>query len=529
MSDEAPTLDLSAFDFGPAWAKESASGNPAPREFREYREPREPRGDQRGNRPPFKNRKPGGGPRRPDRDRDRKPDDRRKHGGPKGGGPRRDLPPPPPPNPFPWLRFAFQVTEPAVETVAKQIRHTGKTFSLFDLARILLRNPASYNIELTSAPVQPAGPFYVVRADGSVWMSLENATRHILHGHLADYYRAEVVEVEPPKGNFPVVAVCGMSGVLLGPPNHHDFERRVRELHREKFPRLSFEEYRSRLKMERDPERIEQWKQEASKVTRYFPVNVENAEALADLSAVEKHFLEHQAPALVDHVQRASVPGNPKAARVDSSLAPLLNHVSAEESRFPLRLAQSLSRTLSAAGLRFHKGANRTTFVSASRPQHLNLEEVTVSDSIRKILETIRAKKSIRRAQLLDLLAPAPEVSAAPVIVEAAPVSEINEAAEATDPSPAPETPAAPAVDPARESVINDLLWLTHEGYVVEYADGRLESVPPPKNPKPQQATAVEAAATVETPATETPVEAPIAETAPSEQSSEPSDSSPAS
>jgi hypothetical protein len=283
------------------------------------------------------------------------------------------------------------------------------------------------------------------------------------------------------------------------------------------------------LKMERDPERIEQWKQEASKVTRYFPVNVENAEALADLSAVEKHFLEHHVPALVDHVQRASVPGDPKSACVDSALAPLLNHVSAEESRFPLRLAQSLSRTLSAAGLRFHKGANRTTFVSASRPQHLNLEEVTVSDSIRKILETIRAKKSIRRAQLLDLLAPAPEVSAAPVIVEAAPVSEINEDAEATDPSPAPETPAALAVDPARESVINDLLWLTHEGYVVEYADGRLESVPPPKNPKPQQAAAVEAAATVETPATETPVEAPIAESAPSEQSSEPSDSSPAS
>lgn len=31
--------------------------------------------------------------------------------------------------------------------------------------------------------------------------------------------------------------------------------------------------------------------------------------------------------------------------------------------------------------------------------------------------------------------------------------------------------------------MINDLLWLTHEGYVIEYADGRLESVPQPKNP----------------------------------------------
>ena len=517
MSDEAPTLDLSAFDFGPAWAKDPSAA-PAPREFRE---PREPRREQRSNRPPFKNRQPGQGPRR----HDRQPDDRRKPGGHKGGAPRRDLPPPPPPNPFPWLRFAFQVTEPAVETVAKQIRHTGKTFSLFDLARILLRNPASYNIELTSAPLQPAGPFFVVRADGSVWMNLENAARHILHGHLADYYRSEIVEIDPPKGNFPVVAVCGMSGVLLGPPNHHDFERRVRELHREKFPRLGFEEYRSRLKMERDPERIEQWKQEASKVTRYFPVNGENAEALADLSAVEKHFLAHHATTLVDHVPRASVPGNPKAARVDSALAPLLNHVSAEEARFPLRLAQSLSRTLSAAGLRFHKGANRTTFVSASRPQHLNLEEVTVSDSIRKILETIRAKKSIRRAQLLDLLAPAPAIAEAPAVVEETAAPAPTESAAET-PTPeaaaAPETPAAPPIDPARESVINDLLWLTHEGYVVEYADGRLESVPPPKNPKPTPApeavtgpvaeVVAETAASSEAPVVETGTPAPAAE-----------------
>jgi hypothetical protein len=50
--------------------------------------------------------------------------------------------------------------------------------------------------------------------------------------------------------------------------------------------------------------------------------------------------------------------------------------------------------------------------------------------------------------------------------------------------------PAVP-VNPAREAVVNDLLWLTHEGYVIEFADGRLESVPPPKNPpKPETAAA---------------------------------------
>jgi hypothetical protein len=486
MSDEAPTLDLSALDFRPAWAKDPGAAPSAPREFREPRPERgafKRPGSARGG-------KPGGkfdGPRR---------------GGPKPhgkkfDGPRRDdrQPPPPPPNPFPWLRIAFTATAPAVETVVAQVRHTGKTFSLFDIARILLRNPASYTIDLTSAPKQPEGPFWVVDADRSVWLNRESAVRHLLRKKRDDFYRAETVETEPPKGNFPVVAVCGMSGVLLGPPNHHDFERRLRDLHRERFARLDFETFRGRLKMERDPEVIEKWRAEASKTTEYYPLAGENPEKLPDLAAVERHFAEHHAPAHLKFVDLAPVPGDPKTTAVDPALAPLLNHARGEEERFPLRLAQSLSRALSAAGLRFYKSPNRTTFVSAARPRHLNLDEVPVSDSIKKILEVIREKKSLRRPQLLDLLAPA----AAPSSAVPDPGDSSPAAAPAVSPDPASTpaadpVPAAPPVvstDPAREAVVNDLLWLTHEGYVIEYADGRLESVPPPKNPpKPETAAA---------------------------------------
>jgi hypothetical protein len=482
MSDEAPTLDLSALDFRPAWAKDPSSAPSAPREFRE---PRPDRPEKRGGFPrggKFEGRP--GGPRR---------------GGPKpqGGkfdGPRRDdrQPEPPPPNPFPWLRIAFTATAPAVETVVTQVRHTGKTFSLFDIARILLRNPASYTIDLTSAPKQPEGPFWVVDADRSVWLNRESAVRHLLRKKRDEFYRAETVETEPPKGNFPVVAVCGMSGVLLGPPNHHDFERRLRGLHRERFARLDFETFRSRLKMERDPEVIEKWRAEASKTTVYFPLAGEDPEKLSDLAAVERHFAEHHAPAHLKFTDLAAVPGDPKTTAVDPALAPLLNYARGEEERFPLRLAQSLSRALSGAGLRFYKSPNRTTFVSGARPRHLNLDEVPVSDSIKKILELIREKKSLRRPQLLNLLAPPgpeslqvadpagpPPVAAAacpPVCGSPAPV------VSSEDREPSTPTTVAP-VNPAREAVVNDLLWLTHEGYVIEYADGRLESVPPPKHP----------------------------------------------
>lgn len=477
--EEAPLFDLSAFDLRPSWAKAPSAPPRAPAEHFEAPRDRDKRRPERRHDRDFQRGRPHGGGR-----------DRQGGRGPKGHdkfrGPRRDERPEPPPNPFPWLRIAFTATEPAVATVAQQVRHTGKTFSLFEIARILLRNAASYTIDLSCAAKFPEGPFYVVARDKSVWLSRDAAVRQVLRAHLGEFYRAEEIEVEPPKGNFSVVSVCGMSGALLGPPNLHDYERRVRELHREKFGNMNFEQFRSRVRMERDPEVIEKWRAAASRAVAYHPVGVENAERLDGLAAVEKHFTAHHADAEVSATTVASVPGDPRACPVDAALAPLLAYARDEESRFPLRLAQSLSRALTAAGLRFHKSSNRTTYVSASRSRHLDLEQVAVSDSIRRILETIREKKSLRRPQLLDLLAPLPAKPEAPVAE--APAAPEQEPAAPAEPVAVESAGQAPVVAPTpeetlRAAVVQDLLWLTHEGYVIEFADGRLESVPPPKHP----------------------------------------------
>lgn len=451
MSDDAPLLDLSALDFRPVWARGDAPGN-VPEEPRQKPEPRHEK-----HRAPFKRGAPQGrGGFRGSRERTKPP------------APRREQRPEPPENPFPWLRIAFSATPPAVETVVKQVRQTGKTYSLFDIARILMRNPASYTVDLTSVPPPEEGPFHIA-PDGSVWLSRENAVRHILHAQMENFYRVETVAIEPPRGNFSVVAACGMSGVLLGPPNLHDYERKLRELHRSKFSHMDFEKFRSRLKMDRSPEAIEKWRTEASSTVCYFSKDEEDPAKLESLAAVEQHFLGKLAAAQIRVQASAQVPGDPKTTRVDAALAPLLNHASTEEARFPLRLAQHLSRTLTEAGLRFHKGPDRTTYVSVARPRHLNLDETAVSDSIRKIIELVRARKAIRRQELLNELAPLP----------AAMPSETPD----QEASAIPVIPLKTPEESAREAIVQDLLWLTHEGYIIEYVDGRLESSPPPKNP----------------------------------------------
>ena len=55
------------------------------------------------------------------------------------------------------------------------------------------------------------------------------------------FYQTERTATEPPKGKYTFVAQCGLSGIILGPPNHHDYQNALRKLHAERFSRMPFE------------------------------------------------------------------------------------------------------------------------------------------------------------------------------------------------------------------------------------------------------------------------------------------------
>jgi hypothetical protein len=124
-----------------------------------------------------------------------------------------------------------------------------------------------YRIRFTAS--EPA-KLYQCLADASLWLSREEAIQHVLSGPaLEHFYTAEDVSVDPPAGNFSVIAVCGLSGVILGPPNHHEYQRNIARLHRERFADMSIERYKSRIRMESGEEILEKWKEQVSHVRQY--------------------------------------------------------------------------------------------------------------------------------------------------------------------------------------------------------------------------------------------------------------------
>jgi hypothetical protein len=152
-----------------------------------------------------------------------------------------------------------------------------------------------------------------------------------------------------------------------------------------------------------------------------------------------------------------------------------------EQKRFPLPLAMALSKQFSSHGLQFFKRNKTAVHVSVARPQFLDLEATPVSENIKRIVEFINANPRCTRRKLMETLAPAPAI-AAPAEVPAA---------EASAPAAEGETAAKPAPPKAEEptpeqtALIADLHWLIHQGHVLEFADGRLETA---KKPLPRPA-----------------------------------------
>jgi hypothetical protein len=289
-------LDLEKL-FLPAWAQEPASAKLyAKYEVREERFDR--RDSRRGPRPPHGDRPSGarrqeGGPRRDDR-RGPRPEggQRRPAGGERPdfrrGGEQRERREPQ--APLPEININLVPDEKGVESLSRQIKMTGRAYPLFEIAQMILQKPERHSVVFSvkkNAEGQPVQRLYVCALDDTLWLSEDEAVQHILKKHFGTFYQAERTATEPPKGKYTFVAQCGMSGIVLGPPNHHDYQNQLRKLHAERYSRMPFEVYKSRVKIVRDEEVVKKWVEEQSFKTDYVCLNMPEPLRLGTMEEVE--------------------------------------------------------------------------------------------------------------------------------------------------------------------------------------------------------------------------------------------------
>jgi len=470
--------------FLPAWAQEP----PSAKYYANYegREEETERKDRRGRRPQRREGPPG----RRDDDRPRgeqrgprRGEDRKKF----SGSERRDFPrreprerrEPPPPLPLPEINVAFTPDEKGVESLARQIKMTGRAYPLFDIARLILQKPERHSVVFgvkKKPDGQPVQPLFVCVLDDTLWLSEDEAVAHVLRKHFATFYQPERTAIEPPKGKYTFVAQCGMSGILLGPPNYHDYQNQLRKLHAERFSRMPFEVYKSRVRIVRDEEVVKKWIDEQSWKTEYVCLNMPEPLRLGSMDQVEKHFREVHKDTIIKSVESHTLSGPATRGMRSAELTRLVRQAWDAQRRFPLQIATSLSQQFAAHGLQFFKVNKTVTHVSVARPHFLDLETTPVSEGVKRIVDYINANPKCTRRKLVETLAPTPT-----------PVAPVESATAGAETTPPPAESSEPT--PEQTAVIADLHWLIHQGHVIEFANGTLETAkrPAPRPPKPEE------------------------------------------
>ena len=516
-------LDLDKL-FLPAWAQEPSASKYAKYEGEEERPDRRGDRDRRGPRPP--RREGSFGPRRDDRrpQGDRRGPPRpagappRAEGGERGEnrrGPRpegrrfdprerREAPP------LPEIELSLRPDDKGVESLARQIKMTGRAYPLFDIAQMILQKPERHTVEFAvkkNAEGKAVQPLFICVLDDTLWLSEDEAVGHVLRKHFGTFYQTERTATEPPKGKYTFVAQCGMSGVILGPPNHHDYQNALRKLHAERFSRMPFEVYKSRVKIVRDEEVVKKWVDDQSWKTEFVCLNLPETVRLETMEAVEKHFRETHKDNIIKSVDRHRLGGAAARALRSPELVHLVRSVWEDQRRFPLQIATVLSKQFAGHGLQFFKVNKTLTHVCVARPHFLDMSATPISEGIKRIVDFINANPKCNRRLLIEALAPSPVPATTPAEVVPG------------QPAAQPES-AQPTAE--QTAVIADLHWLIHQGHVIEFATGILEMAkkPLPKPPKPEARPspekAVEAAPQAESGVAVQPMEAePAIEGAP--------------
>ena len=422
---------------------------------------RPPPGEQRRDRPPrdrFRGKK---------RD-DRQPGDRRgkdRHRGPIHREPR-------PEKSLPKIEVKFLPRSAAVENVVAQIKSGAVAYSLFALARLFLEKPARYEVKL-NAPAE--SPMFQLGEHGAVSSDHEFLDRSAFRFTKSDFYKIDISETEPIKGNFTNVARCRLSGTVFGPTNHHDYQRRLRNLYEQRFSRrMSFPEYQHKIEIVSDPAVIEKWKEDARKQTTFTTQREDPPQTFSSETDAEKHFRQRYLDGLIQNVAEVTIA---TAQIADRDLRRVVEEAWNRETKSPSQMMQELAGRFRENGLHIFRHRRGMLFISPIYPRPLPQDQET-SPQVRAIFETISAQPRIGRKELADKLI----------------ASLAGEEAEK-----------------AKLALASDLKWLIDGGHVIEFNDGSLDLPRAKTKPKQKEESSVVAnASSARTaPAASESVEAP--------------------
>ena len=419
-------------NFVPQWARQPAGKNPYAKE--EGAAPRD-RAGRDGRRPPRK----GGNRNQQDRPRGKRPPQRdgasrdhsrrgkhQQHRGRPQQHRRVDLP----------LRVAFIPERSRIGTLVRELKASNYAYPLMQLAALFLAKPEHHLVKIEAKKGAEKTKIFQCTVCKAVFLNEEAAKGHAVSTHLSDYYDVEEVTTDAPSGNFVCVSRCKLSGELLGPPNHHSFKQKLEELHSRRYAGMSLEQYRTKIETVRDPELIEQWKEQSRHQHRYRRKGSAEGASMT-LQEAEADFIERHVNGLIKRADRVVIPATVSRSVENVDLRNLIRDAWNRESKTPFGLSLALRPALRQMGLFFFKAKGGISFVTTVEPKPI--EAVQTVDTIADVLRYIEESPGCTRKNLIRKICP----------------DKSEDSKEVAD-------------------VLGPIGWLVEKGHVIEFFDGKL-------------------------------------------------------
>ncbi|MBL9217153.1 MAG: hypothetical protein JNG82_01590 [Opitutaceae bacterium] len=402
--------------------------------------------------------------------------------------------------------------------MVKAVRASCRTYQLFEITKAVLEKNDRFVIVVQrtkpqaaeGAPAAKLAPVFMSLPDHLPFDTEDAAIQHVLANNLGAFFEMQEVEVEAPKGNFPIINKCGITGELLGPPNHHRYQQVLQQHHAAKLGRMPFERFRESIVSAREPEVIAAWMEKMKKATRYTwkppvaktattppmeapaaaptpadaapaaeaPAPAAEAPAPAPVAEVisfdniedaRLHLLANARDRVVRAVESVRFHGKLIEKLPPGEIRRALEGHVERQRRFPLDTANALRGRLRREGFTiFKKGSRGVSYVCAVK-RRFRVPGQVFSETISALIDFIEKNPMVQVKELpkkfLGIEVPAAAPTTAP--------------AEGTTASAAPFATLAPEQADKLRKMSNDLRWLVMEGYVTEFSDGKLFAAPP--------------------------------------------------
>jgi len=414
--------------------------------------------------------------------------------------------------------------------IVKAVRASCRTFQLFEITKAVLEKNDRFVvvIQRTRPPAgegqqgEKPAPLYMSLPDHLPFDTEEAAVQHVLNNNLTAFFEMAEVEVDPPKGSYPIINKCGITGELLGPPNYHRYQQILQQHYTAKIKGMSFDRFRDSVVSVREPEVAAAWLEKMKKITRYtWKPPVAKTATTPPMPVAAPAEASAPAEATADKTEAAPVTEAPASPAPEAAAAPvapapitfdsieearlhLLTHARDKvvraldnvrfhgknieklpageirraleghierQRRFPLDTANALRGRLRRESFTiFKKGSRGVSYVCAVK-RRFRVPGQVFSDSISALIDFIEKHPMVHVKDLpkhylgLDLAALQAAAAAAPV-------------AEGTTPSQSPFAALPPEQAEKLRKMSNDLRWLVMEGYVTEFSDSKLFAPP---------------------------------------------------